>query len=71
MGKGGTVVIIDVECPRCNGAGEVLGDTPNARSRYVHYDDLNPGDFGEACGKCGGSGVVELDLDEECDDAEL
>jgi RecJ-like exonuclease len=71
MEKGGTVVIIDVECPRCNGLGEVLGGTPNARARFVRHDDLNPDDFGEPCGKCGGSGVVEYDLNEECDDADI
>lgn len=51
-------MIVDVECPCCNGTGEVLGGTPNVRARYVHYDDLNPDDFGAACPKCGGIGIV-------------
>lgn len=61
-------MIVDVECPRCNGTGEVLGATPNIRARYVRYDDLDPGDFGEACPKCGGIGVVSSDLCEEIED---
>jgi len=40
-------MIVDVECPRCNGLGEVLGGTRNMRSRMVGHDDLDPGDFGE------------------------
>ena len=35
MEREGTVAIIDVECPRCNGMGEVIGSTPNVRARYV------------------------------------
>ena len=57
-------MIIDVECPRCNGTGEVLGSTPAVRSRYVRQDDLDPG---EPCPKCGGSGVVDYDLEGERD----
>ena len=57
-------MIINTECPRCNGTGEALGSTPSVRSRYVRYDDLDPGDFGEPCPNCGGSGSVEYD-DEE------
>jgi DnaJ-class molecular chaperone len=58
-------MIIDIECPRCNGMGEIIGSTPNVRSRYVAHDDLNPGDFGEPCPKCGGSGAVEYDPEED------
>lgn len=61
-------MIIDVECPRCNGLGEVLGGTPNMRARMIGRDDLNPGDFGEPCPKCLGAGVVDHDLNEDCDD---
>lgn len=62
-------MIIDVECPRCNGLGEVAGSTPNVRARYARYDDLNPDDFAEPCPKCAGIGTVEHDLNEDCDDA--
>lgn len=58
-------MVISVECPRCNGTGEILGGTPNARARYVRHDDLDPGDFGEPCPKCLGSGVLECDLEDE------
>ena len=60
-------MIMIVECPRCNGMGEVLGSTPNVRARYVRHDDMDPGDFGEPCPKCGGSGTVEYDLNEDCE----
>lgn len=63
-----TAMLIDVECPRCDGMGEVLGGTPNARARYVHRDDIDPGDFGEQCPKCLGSGTVKYDLNEDADD---
>ena len=58
-------MIVDVECPRCNGTGELLGSTPNVRARYVRFDDLNPVDFGEPCPKCGGTGTLEYDPGEE------
>ena len=61
-------MIIDAECPRCNGNGEVLGSTPNVRARYVRLDDLDPGDFGEPCPKCGGSGTVDYDPEDEIED---
>lgn len=61
-------MIIDVECPHCNGLGEVIGSTPNVRARYVHRDDMDPSDFGEHCPKCAGTGTVEYDLNEDCDD---
>lgn len=59
---------MDVECPRCDGMGEVLGATPNVRARYVRFDDLDPGDFGEPCPHCAGTGVVQRDLNEECEE---
>lgn len=61
-------MIIDVECPRCYGNGEVIGSTPNQRARYVRFDDLNPDDYTVPCPKCLGAGVVEHDLNEDCDD---
>lgn len=61
-------MIVDVECPRCNGLGEVIGSTPNVRARYLHRDDMNPDDYGEPCPKCAGTGTVEYDPSEECDD---
>lgn len=58
-------MIETVECPRCNGLGEVLGSTPNARARMVRHDDLDPSDFGEPCPKCGGTGTVDYNHEEE------
>ena len=60
-------MIIDVECPRCHGNGEVCGVTPNRRSRFVGSDDLSPDDFTVECPWCLGTGSVAHDLDEECD----
>lgn len=59
------MMIVDIECPRCNGMGEVTGSTPNVRSRYVGRDDMNPDDFGERCPKCSGSGTVEYDPEDD------
>lgn len=59
---------VDIECPRCNGAGEVIGSTANVRSRYVSHDDLDPGDFGEQCPKCAGTGVVDYDPEDEIEE---
>lgn len=61
-------MIIDKECPRCNGIGEVHTATPSQRARYVRYDDLSPDDYTEQCPKCGGSGTVEYDADDEVED---
>lgn len=52
-------MIVSTECWICVGAGEVIGATPSVRSRYVRWDDLNPGDFAETCRNCGGTGVVD------------
>lgn len=60
-------MIIDVECPDCNGHGEVCGVTPNRRSRFVGMDDLSPDDFTVECPRCTGTGAVELDLNDECE----
>lgn len=54
-------MIIDVECPRCNGMGECHTATPNQRARYVRHDDMSPDDYTESCPKCGGSGTVDYD----------
>lgn len=61
-------MIITLECPRCNGTGEVLGSTPNVRARYVGRDDMDPGDFGEPCPMCLGTGVVDCDPEDEIED---
>ena len=63
-------MIIDVECPFCNGTGEAMGGTANSRSRLVGRDDLSPDDFAEECPRCGGSGCVAHDLNEDADDEE-
>ena len=61
-------MIVDVECPRCYGLGEVCGVNPNRRSRFVSHDDLSPDDFAVDCPVCLGSGTVEYDPDEEIED---
>jgi len=61
-------MIIDVECPKCNGRGEVCGVNPNRRSRFVGMDDLSPDDYTVQCPKCLGSGVVERDMNDEVED---
>lgn len=61
-------MIIDIECPFCNGNGEVCGVNPNRRSRFVGMDDLSPDDFTETCPRCGGTGAVAHDLNEDCDE---
>lgn len=61
-------MIVDVECPRCHGMGEVCGVNPNRRSRFVGHDDLDPDDFTEPCPKCLGSGTVEYCPDEDAED---
>ena len=61
-------MIIDVECPRCCGTGEVSGVTPNRRSRFVGHDDLSPDDYTVECPRCLGTGCVAHDLNEDCDD---
>lgn len=65
---GGFTMIVETECPRCNGTGEILGSTANIRSRYVAHDDLDPGDFGEQCPKCAGTGTVYYDPEDEIED---
>lgn len=62
-------MIIDVECPTCDGNGEVCGVNPSRRSRFVGSDDLSPDDFQITCPRCLGLGVVAHDLNEDCDDA--
>ena len=64
-------MIIDVECPQCHGNGEVCGVTPSRRSRFVGMDDLSPDDYTVDCPRCLGKGVVDYDLNEDCDDAEF
>ena len=63
-------MIIDVECPRCYGSGEVCGVTPNRRSRFVGYDELSPDDYTVECPRCLGTGCVAHDLNEDCDDVD-
>jgi len=61
-------MMVDVECPNCNGMGEVCGVNPNRRSRFVGMDDLSPDDFTVRCEKCLGSGVVEHDIEEDIEE---
>lgn len=60
----------EIECPDCNGHGEVCGVRPNRRSRFVSMDDLSPGDFTLPCEACGGRGWRAMTEDEETDAAE-
>lgn len=59
---------IGVECPRCNGMGECHTATPSQRARYVRHDDMSPDDYTESCPKCGGSGTVDYDPEDEIED---
>lgn len=61
-------MIIDVECPTCNGLGEVCGVNPNRRSRFVSHDDLSPDDYTVDCSECGGTGAVERNAADEIED---
>ena len=54
-----TPMLIDAECPNCQGCG--LQHSPGCNG--------DPDDDGWPCERCGGSGVVEYDLNEEIDDA--
>lgn len=56
--------IPDIECPTCNGTGEVCGVNPNRRSRFVGMDDLSPDDFTIECSACAGHGWRPMDEDE-------
>lgn len=58
----------DIECPRCNGTGEVCGVTPSRRSRFVGMDDLSPDDYTVECPDCCGHGWRPMS-DEEMDQA--
>lgn len=61
-------ILIDVECPLCNGTGEVCGVNPSRRSRFVSDDDLSPDDYTIECPRCLGDGCIAHDLNEDCDD---
>lgn len=61
-------MIVDIECPRCNGMGEVCGITPSRRSRFVGHDDLSPDDYTVDCPQCLGTGVVEYAPDDELEE---
>lgn len=61
-------MIRTTECPRCYGNGEVCGVNPSRRSRFVGMDELSPDDFTVPCDACLGTGAVEHDLNEDCDD---
>ena len=60
----------DIECPTCNGHGEVCGVNPNRRSRFVGMDDLSPDDFTVECPDCCGHGWRPMNDDELADAAE-
>lgn len=60
----------EIECPDCNGHGEVCGVNRNRRSRFVGMDDLSPDDFTVNCHACGGEGWRAPTDDELADMAE-
>ena len=60
-------MIKDIECPSCDGEGKATGSVPSRRSRFVDHDNLDPDDYAIECERCGGTGVIEYDLE---DDAE-
>lgn len=51
-------MIISIECGHCYGHGRVHSPGCNG----------DPDDDGRPCPACDGAGVVDHDLDEECDD---
>ena len=65
-----TGFVPDIECPTCNGHGEVCGVNPNRRSRFVGMDDLSPDDFTVECADCCGHGWRPMTQDEMDDAAE-
>ena len=60
-------MIIDIECPQCNGEGKVMGVAPSKRALFVSYDDLSPDDYALDCPNCDATGVVEYDPEEEAE----
>ena len=51
-------MIVDVECPRCRGLGK--------QHSPGHTGD--PMDYGVACERCEGAGVIEADPADEIED---
>ena len=60
-------MIKDDCCPSCDGLGKVAGSVPSRQSRFVDYDNLDPDDYAIECERCGGSGVIECDLEDEAE----
>lgn len=57
----------EIECPECEGEGEVHAATPNFSSRMVPYDHLTPDDYLVRCRECDGEGVRPVTDDEWSD----
>lgn len=64
------MIIDEIECPDCNGHGEVCGVNRNRRSRFVGCADLSPDDFTVNCESCDGKGWRAPTEDELADMAE-
>lgn len=55
----------EIECPACNGCGEVQTTIPSAsRARMVGHDDLDSSDFTAPCGECDGTGWRPMTAEE-------
>jgi DnaJ-class molecular chaperone len=49
--------MIKIDCPRCNGLGEIQGSTRH--NTRVRWDDLSPDDYCHPCPDCDGTGQIE------------
>lgn len=62
-------ILCDRECSRCNGSGEIVARCtfPMSEVGPGPVSDLASGFTGSKCPGCDGSGVIEVDIEEECE----
>lgn len=62
-------IILDRECPRCQGSGEIAVRVtfPMTEVGSGPVPDYARGVTARKCTGCDGAGVVEIDLEEECE----
>lgn len=63
------MIVMDVECARCDGSGEIAVRTGGSMS-YVcagPVPDDARGVTGVSCDRCNGSGVIQEDVDQSDD----
>ncbi len=63
-------MMINGECPRCNGSGEIAVSV-NFPCKYVApgpVPDDARGVYSTTCGKCNGTGVLEHDCNDDIED---